>query len=58
MKKMMDDPFIKQKIHKMIRKRIEDSKKGVIQIKGNYSIISKIYMHCVNICLEKKLQVY
>lgn len=39
-KEMMNDPFIKQKIHKMIKKRIEDSKKGVIKIKGNYGIIS------------------
>jgi hypothetical protein len=39
-KEMMNDPFIKQKIHKMIKKKIEDSKKGVIKIKGNYGIIS------------------
>ena len=38
-KEMSNDPYVKQKIHNMIKKRIEDSKKGVIQINGNYSII-------------------
>ena len=46
-KEMMKDPFIKQKIHNMIKKRIEDSKKGVIQVKGNYSIIlGDLYALC------------
>jgi hypothetical protein len=52
--KMMQDPFIKQKIHKMIKKRIDDSKKGVIQIKGNYSIISgDLYALCQYMFGEK-----
>lgn len=38
-KEMANDPYIKQKVHNMIKKRIEDSKKGVIQINGNYSVI-------------------
>lgn len=38
-KEMINDPYIKQKIHNMIKKKIEDSKKGVIQVNGNYSII-------------------
>ena len=46
-KEMINDPFIKQKIYKMIKKRIEDSKKGVIKVKGNYGIISgDLYALC------------
>lgn len=44
---MMNDPFIKQRIHKMIKKKIEDSKKGVIQVNGNYQIVSgDLYALC------------
>lgn len=46
-KEMMNDPFVKQKVHKMIKKKIEDSKKGVIKINGNYSIIiGDLYALC------------
>ena len=46
-KEMMKDPFIKQRVHKMIKKKINDSKKGVIQVNGNYSIISgDLYALC------------
>ena len=46
-REMIKDPFIKQRIHKMIKKRIDDSKKGVIQINGNYSIVSgDLYALC------------
>lgn len=38
--KMIDDPFVRQSIHKMIKKRIREAKTGVIRIKGNFSIIS------------------
>ncbi len=39
-KGMMNDPFIKQKIHRMLKKRINDAKKGVLQVSGNYSTVS------------------
>ena len=46
-KEMMNDPFIKQRIHKMIKKKIEDSKKGVIQVNGNYQIVAgDLYALC------------
>lgn len=38
-REMINDPYVKQKVHNMIKKRINDAKKGVIQINGNYSII-------------------
>ena len=37
--RMKDDPFIKQRVYKMITKKINDAKKGVIQVDGNYAII-------------------
>jgi hypothetical protein len=44
---MKDDPFVKRKIHRMIKKRINDSMKGVLQVNGNYSIISgDLYALC------------
>jgi hypothetical protein len=44
---MKNDPFIKQRIYRMIEKRINDSKKGVLQVKGSYSIISgDLYALC------------
>lgn len=46
-KNMKNDPFVRQKIHRMIKKRINDSKKGVLQVNGNYSIISgDLYALC------------
>ena len=36
---MINEPYIKQKVHNMIKKRINDAKKGVIQVNGNYSVI-------------------
>lgn len=38
-KEMINEPYIKQKVHNMIKKRINDAKKGVIQVNGNYSVI-------------------
>ena len=53
-KQMMNEPFIKQKIHKMIKKKIEDSKKGVIQVNGNYSIVfGDLYALCQHMFGEK-----
>lgn len=35
-----NDPYVKKRIHNMIRKRINDAKIGVIRVHGNYSIVS------------------
>ena len=46
-KRMMEDPFVKQRIHSMIETRIQHAKKGVLSIDGNYSIISgDLYALC------------
>jgi hypothetical protein len=39
-KRMINDPFVKSKIHNMIRKRINQAKIGVLNVRANYSIIS------------------
>ena len=39
-KRMIDDPFVKNKIHNMIKKKIKDAKIGVLKTKANYSIVS------------------
>lgn len=39
-KRVFDDPFVKRKIFELIRKKIDDAKIGVIQVHGNYSIVS------------------
>ena len=39
-KRVMDDPFVRKRIHEMIRKRINDAKIGVLKVNGNFSIIS------------------
>lgn len=38
--RMMKDPYIKGRVYNMIKKKINDSKKGVIQVRGNYQIVS------------------
>lgn len=38
--KMFNDPFIKQQVYTMIRKRINDAKVGVLKMPANYSIVS------------------
>jgi len=44
---LINDPYIKSMVDKMIAKRINDSKKGVLQINGCYSIVSgDIYALC------------
>lgn len=46
-KRMMKDPFIKQRLLRMMERKINDAKKGVIQVSGNYSIISgDLYALC------------
>lgn len=37
---MIKDPFIRSKIHSLIKKRIQDAKIGRIKVKGNYSIVA------------------
>lgn len=39
-KEMIYDPFVKTKIYNMIKKKINDSKVGVLKVKSNFSIIS------------------
>ena len=39
-KEMIKDPFVKNKIHNSIKKRINDAKIGVLKVSANYSIIS------------------
>ena len=39
-KRMINDPFVKNKIHNMIKKKINDAKIGVLKTKANYSIVS------------------
>lgn len=44
---LIKDPFIKQKVHKLIKKRIDDSKKGILTVDGNYNILSgDLYALC------------
>lgn len=38
--RMMNDPYLKNRVYNMIKKKINDSKKGVIKVKGNYQIVS------------------
>lgn len=38
-KRMINDPFVKQKIKHMIDKRMNDAKKGRVQVDANYQII-------------------
>lgn len=39
-KRMIEDPFVRSNVFKMIRKRIEEAKIGVVKVHGNYSIVS------------------
>ena len=39
-KSMINDPFVRNKIHNMIKKRINEAKIGVLKTKGNFSIVS------------------
>lgn len=54
-KNMINDPFVQSKIHKMIRKRINEAKTGVIKVSGNFQVAcGDPYMLCQSILgLEK-----
>ena len=39
-KDMYNDPFIKTTIHKMLTKKIQDAKVGVLSVRGNFALIS------------------
>lgn len=39
-KEMINDPYVKNHIHKMIKKRIDKAKTGVLSVEGNFSLIS------------------
>ncbi len=44
---LMQDPLVKNRVYNMIKKKMDDSKKGVIQVKGNYQIVSgDLYALC------------
>lgn len=46
-KKLINDPFIRHNVDKMISKRINDAKKGVLQVNGCYSIVAgDLYAQC------------
>lgn len=62
---VLDDPFIRQHIHRLIRFKIDRAKIGVIKVHGNYSIVSgDPYLLCESIFgmtpvgLLKKGQIY
>lgn len=39
-KNIINDPFVRNKIYHMIKKRILEAKKGVLKTRGNFSIVS------------------
>ena len=53
--RMLDDPYVRNSIYQLIRKRINDAKVGVLKVHGNYSIVSgDPYLLCQSIFgLEK-----
>ena len=53
-KNMINDPFVRSKIHQMIKKRINEAKTSVIKVNGNFSIVSgDPYALCQHIFTEK-----
>ncbi len=45
--RMKNDPFVQQKIHRMIQKKMDNAKKGVIEVEGSYQIVSgDLYGQC------------
>ena len=49
-KQMINDPFVRNKINHMIKKRINDAKIGVLKVHGNFQIIcGDPYSLCQNI---------
>lgn len=48
-KSVINDPYIRKKIRKMINKRIRDAKIGVLDVRGNFQILSgDLYALCEN----------
>ena len=46
-KNAINDPYIRSKIKKMINRRIKDAKIGVLDVNGNFQIISgDLYALC------------
>lgn len=44
-KRLINDPFVRSKIHKMLKKQINKAKTGVLRVRGNYQIVSgDVYM--------------
>lgn len=54
-RRIADDPFVKNTIYQLNRKRINDAKVGVLKVHGNYSIVSgDPYLLCQSVFgLEK-----
>lgn len=49
-KRMIGDPFVRKHVYKMIHKRIDEAKTGVLRVKGNFSMMSgDPYTLCQNI---------
>lgn len=38
--KMMDDPYVRNQLYTMIKKRIDDAKVGALKVPANYSLVS------------------
>lgn len=38
--RMLNDPFVKYRVHSMMKKAIDDAKYGVVKVKGNYTPIA------------------
>lgn len=50
-KNVFGDSFVRNKLHRLIEKKIRQSKIGVIKVDGNYSIVSgDIYALCQSMC--------
>lgn len=50
-RRVFDDPFVKRSIWQMIRKRVDDAKVGVLDVHGNFSIVSgDPYSLCQHMC--------
>lgn len=46
-KRMLNDPYVRDRVKKMINKRINDSKKGVLEVMGSYHIVAgDLYALC------------
>ena len=54
-RRMMNDPYVSKRVYTQIRNRIDEAKRGVLKVHGNYSIVSgDPYLLCQSIFgLEK-----